>query len=301
VAQINWTLAWIPLAASVLLTVALGIYAYRLGVGRGFETARLTTTPPAGESQAGSPAASLQALERQISDAGHERVVLQGQLAERDRVIKDLRSQVQAQTASLSDLRLSQARLADSLQRSEADKQQATAEEQKMAEQRKSLDLKLQAADSSLQKSLEELDSLRQQRSLDQSRSESLEAQIRDLHEQLHDREQAINKDEELLAHDKDIRDLMGARDLYIAKVYDVGRDGATQKPSKGQRVTLCGEGSYDCFGSGIERARLLPTKISMGLLGTLDLSRIEKGRQRRSLSVLHDDNSKQEESDSRR
>jgi hypothetical protein len=36
---------------------------------------------------------------------------------------------------------------------------------------------------------------------------------------------------EELLAHDKDIRDLMGARDLCIAEVYDVGRDGATQRP----------------------------------------------------------------------
>jgi hypothetical protein len=72
---------------------------------------------------------------------------------------------------------------------------------------------------------------LRQQRSLDQSRSQSLEAQIRDLHGQLREREQAINKEEELLAHDKDIRDLMGARDLYIAEVYDIGRDGATQKP----------------------------------------------------------------------
>ena len=34
-----------------------------------------------------------------------------------------------------------------------------------------------------------------------------------------------------MLAHDRDIRDLMGARDLYIAEVYDVARDGATQKP----------------------------------------------------------------------
>ena len=27
-----------------------------------------------------------------------------------------------------------------------------------------------------------------------------------------------------MLAHDRDIRDLMGARDLYIAEVYDVAR-----------------------------------------------------------------------------
>jgi hypothetical protein len=34
-----------------------------------------------------------------------------------------------------------------------------------------------------------------------------------------------------LLAHDRDIRELMGARDLYIAEVFDVARDGQTQKP----------------------------------------------------------------------
>jgi hypothetical protein len=229
--QVNWNLAWIPLAASILLTAALGIYAYRVGVGRSFETARLATTPLGGGLQATSSGAPLEALERQISDNGHERVVLQGQVAERDRVIRDLRSQVQAQTAVLSELRVAQARLADSLQHTEADKEQATAEEQKGTEQRRSLDLKLRTAEASLQKTQEELDSLREQRSLDQSRSESLEAQIRDLHGQLREREQAVNKDEELLSHDRDIRDLMGARDLYIAEVYDVGRDGATEKP----------------------------------------------------------------------
>jgi len=33
-----------------------------------------------------------------------------------------------------------------------------------------------------------------------------------------------------LLAHDRDIRELMGARDLYIAEVYDVERNGQTRK-----------------------------------------------------------------------
>ena len=76
-----------------------------------------------------------------------------------------------------------------------------------------------------------ELDSARQQRSEEQGRDASLEAQIRDLSGQLHEREQTIDKQDELLSHDRDIRDLMGARDLYIAEVYDVARDGATQKP----------------------------------------------------------------------
>ena len=70
---------------------------------------------------------------------------------------------------------------------------------------------------------------MRQQKSEAQLRAASLEEQIKDFSGQLGDREQTINKQEELLAHDRDIRDLMGARDLYIAEVYDVARDGATQ------------------------------------------------------------------------
>jgi len=105
------------------------------------------------------------------------------------------------------------------------------AEKQRGAEERGSFAQKFDAAQASLQKMQAELDGARQQRSEEQVRDASLEAQIRDLSGQLHEREQTIDKQDELLSHDRDIRDLMGARDLYIAEVYDVARDGATQKP----------------------------------------------------------------------
>ena len=85
--------------------------------------------------------------------------------------------------------------------------------------------------EASLQKIEAELYSVRQQRPEDQIKVASLEDQIKDFSGLLRDREQTISKQDELLAHDRDIRDLMGARDLYIAEVYDVARDGATQKP----------------------------------------------------------------------
>jgi len=229
--QVNWNLAWIPLAASILLTAALGIYAYRVGIGMGFEVARLTV-PPGGGSEANSKSgASLEALEQQISDAGHERELLKGQMAERERLIKDLRGQIQAQTSALSEIRLAQANLENSLQRSEAERQQRTAEEQKSAEERKNLNQKLETAEVSLQKTQGELDALHRERSQEEQQTATLEIQIKDMSRLLHDREQTIDRQEELLGHDRDIRELMGARDLYIAEVYDVGRDGATQKP----------------------------------------------------------------------
>jgi hypothetical protein len=213
--QVNGNYVWMSLAAAVLLTVALGIYSYEVGNHRGRDV--VPVTPSAANTR-------VDALEQQISDVGHEREILKVQLAERDRTIAELRHQVEEESAALNDMKSAEANVAQSLQSDKAEKQQEDQERSNFLQ-------RLDVAQASVQKTQTELDSLRQQRSQDQSRAESLEAQIKDLNGQLRDREQTIGKQEELLARDRDIRDLMGARDLYIAEVYDVARDGATQKP----------------------------------------------------------------------
>src|SRR4029077_4052632 len=62
-------------------------------------------------------------------------------------------------------------------------------------------------------------------------RAKVLDAKVNDLNRLLHDRDVALDQKDELLAHDRDIRELMGARELYIAEVHDVARDGQTQIP----------------------------------------------------------------------
>jgi hypothetical protein len=203
------------LAAAMVLAAVLGIYSYQFGKQNG----RQVVPVPASTADV-----RVNALEEQISDAAHEREVLKAQLAQRDGKIGDLQRQIADQSALLAEVKITEANLEQSLQDEKGEKQQAAAE-------RSDLVQKLGAAQASLQKTQTELDSVKQQRSQDQSRAQSLEAQIRDLNGQLRDREQAIGQQEELLAHDRDIRDLMGARDLYIAEVYDVARDGTTQKP----------------------------------------------------------------------
>ncbi len=64
----------------------------------------------------------------------------------------------------------------------------------------------------------------------DAARAQASEAKVTELTRLLHDREAALDQKGELLAHDRDIRELMGARDLYVAEVYNVVRNG-TQKP----------------------------------------------------------------------
>jgi hypothetical protein len=213
--QVNWNYVWMPLAAAVVLTVALGIYSFQVGNRRGQEVvqARPSTSD-----------AKVDALEQTISDMGHDREVLKAQLAGRDQMVAELRRQVADQTASIDAMKSARVNLEHSLQNDEAAKEQ-------VAQERGALSRQLNVAQTSLQGTQSELDSLRQQRAQDQARAEGFEAQIRDLHGQLRDQEQELGKQQELLAHDRDIRDLMGARDLYIAEVFDVARDGQTQKP----------------------------------------------------------------------
>jgi Anti-sigma-K factor rskA len=213
--QRNWNHVWASLAAAVLLAFALGVHSYQFGKQKGQETAQVkpTTLP-----------ISVDAIEQQISDTGHEQEILRSQLKQRDQTISELRREVTEQSAVLTQVKRAEADLEYALESDQAEKQQ-------LAEERKGLLQKLDATEASDEKTQSQFDSLRHQRSEDESRVLTLEAQIRDLNGLLHDREQTINKQEELLSNDRDIRDLMGARDLYIAEVYDVARDGSTQKP----------------------------------------------------------------------
>lgn len=213
--QINWRYVWLPFAACILLTIALGIYAYRIGGARRVEVTQTATY---------TPDIQIEALEQQMSDVGHDREDLRSQLVQRDRVIADLQREVQSQSATLEEMKGAQGNLEKTIQNKEGEKQQSD-------QDRNALLQKLDSAQASLQKTQIQLDSLQRQRAQDESRADSLAAQVNDLHAQLREQEQTLSKQEDLLAHDRDVRELMGARDLYIAEIYDVAREGVTQKP----------------------------------------------------------------------
>ena len=212
---LNWNYVWMPFAACILLTITLAIYAYRVG---------RTRTPEGIQEMPNTAHAQVDMLEQKMSDIGHERAMLKAQLIERDKVITNLRKQAEQQAISLNEIKSTQDKLEQSLQSDQV-------EQQRFNDERVDLAKRLEAAQASLQKALGDLDSARQQRLEDQLLATSLEAQLNDVSRQLGDRKQTIERQEELLSHDRDIRELMGARDLYIAEVYDVAGTGATQKP----------------------------------------------------------------------
>ena len=212
--QINWNYVWMPFAACVLLTVALGISAYRAGKGANTEVGRVIS---------GSADVRIEALEQQISDAGHEREILRTQVTERDKVIAELRRQTDQQARSLGEMKSAQTNLEQSLQTDDTEKQ-------RMADERAGFAKRFDEAQVSLQKIQSELDSVSRERAQDEAQDASLRNQIKDLYGQLREQEHTVSKQDELLSHDRDIRELMGARDLYVVDVYDVARDGNTQK-----------------------------------------------------------------------
>jgi hypothetical protein len=216
---VNWNYVWMPFAAAILLTAALGIYSFQVGKRKGQENVLVQPIVPDRKYDT-----KVDALEQKISDAGHDREHLKAQLADRDRMIADLQRQVADRSAALNEMKSAEIELQHSLQGETAAKQQ-------IAQGQSNLSGQLDSAQSTLQKTQAELDSLREQRALEQTRADGLSAQIRELHGQLRDQQEELGKEQELLAHDRDIRELMGARDLYIAEVYDVARDGQTQKP----------------------------------------------------------------------
>jgi Putative zinc-finger len=235
----EWGQLWMPFVAILLLGLALGIASYRIGIRKGLESAGV---PHNGGVQAG--------LEEQLSDAGHEREQFQEVVAGRDRAIADLRKQIQE--------------LSGAMQRKET----TAIDREKSADT-----LRADSTAAKLEALQSQLDSEQQQRSKEASHASELEVKVDELSKQLQqseaavaeqkrlldDREGTINRDQDLLAHDRDVRELMGARDLYVVEVYDVAGTGETNKPygrlfyTKGQSLIFY---AYDLDQApGLQRA----------------------------------------------
>jgi hypothetical protein len=213
--RFGWGQLWMTYAAAILLFLALAISAYRVGIRQGVEVATNVPAPPDKGSNA---------LEAQLDDLSHDRETLRTQLAARDKTIDDLKQQVERLKAAASD-------------REEYSASAKIEEESHFAEEAASASARL----AELQK---KLDAEEKTRSEESARAATLEARLGELTQQLHERdatvaaktlqlesrEGTIEQQKELLDHDRDIRELMGARELYVAEVFDVGKDAATKK-----------------------------------------------------------------------
>ena len=219
--RVPWAELWMPVAACILLAIALGILAYRSGLKRGADSAQLMA-PPA-KSNSG-------AVEEQISDSSHERAQLLAKLADDDRILKDLKSEVAAEADEIKRLKSPSDVAATRTGNDGRPGVNAEADSSRR-------DAELAAAQANIQALQIKADGLSQQREDAARHALALEVKVEELTQIVRDRDRALDeqqaevtKQRELLDHDRDIRELMGARDLYIAEVHDVAGNGETEK-----------------------------------------------------------------------
>ena len=98
-------------------------------------------------------------------------------------------------------------------------------------EKRDALISQLRDADQAYRDAKVELANLRSERDKEFQRAASLESKIDELSVSNRDQDRRLKDAEQYLASDRDIRELMGARKLYIADVFDVDSHSRTQKP----------------------------------------------------------------------
>jgi len=98
-------------------------------------------------------------------------------------------------------------------------------------EQRDKLAGQLRDAEHAYQSAQFELTALRAEHDRVLLRTTSLESKVEELTASTREQEHKLRDDEQYLASDRDIRELMGARKLYIADVFDVDSRSRTRKP----------------------------------------------------------------------
>jgi hypothetical protein len=274
--QIPWAELWMPFAACVFLAIALGIVAYRSGVKRGTAST---------QQQAATSKPSAESIEEQISDFGHERSQFLRRLADDDKTINDFQRQVAEQTEEIKRLKAAN-RNAVAITRVGA---QPSADISSEIARR---DAELAATQTNLQQLEARSDALSQQREDTAKQAQALQAKVDELTQLARDREQALDqqqvvnaKQQVLLDHDRDIRELMGARDLYIAEVHDVAGTGETDKTYG--RVFYTKGKSLIFYAYDLDQEADLKTASTFQAWGSRGIDR----QQALSLGVFYEDN----------
>jgi hypothetical protein len=123
------------------------------------------------------------------------------------------------------------ASLNDRLNQVERELADRSADLDRSVEERAELNQKLAEAQSNALSLEARLSLIGKETSEDTLQSLLLKGQVNDLNKAIEEKDKQIRDSRELLERDRDIRNLIGARKLYIAEIYDVGQSGDTQKP----------------------------------------------------------------------
>jgi hypothetical protein len=202
-------------AVAAMILAAISFSAYRFGILRGHTpdaAATSTRTPESNTPPRPDPPATAAAT------ATGKRPV-----PEDDRTA-ELRIQARRDHEEITGLK-------DQLAQLERELADRSADLDRSVEERADLIQKLSVAQTNAQSLEAKLSLIGKETSEDTQHALALKGEVNDLNKAIEERDKQIVESKELLDRDHDIRNLIGARDLYIAEIYDVGQSGDTQKP----------------------------------------------------------------------
>ena len=208
-----WAHLWGQFAAGILLVAMIAAMTYRIGIRRGTEVASQAAPTPVSHSQ----------LTSDRADGGRTPAVSPATTGNgvSGREIAALRAQLEARLSEIDHLKTELAKSEKSRSLDEAQRVQFFQDHQTLTQQ-------LEAAQHDLEDTREKLSSATSQ---ENATNQALEQNVDQLNASVRERDQEVTRERQLLDKDRDIRELMGSRDLYIAEVYDVAKTGDTEKP----------------------------------------------------------------------
>lgn len=209
---------WAAAAVAACLIIAVGTGAYELG------NRRAVRLPSSGAAVTSPALAQLQqiVLEKKSADD-----LVAAQTAQISRLQRQMSGEQRDLAGLRAALRLAEDQshaLSDANSKGEAQYLQVSEERDKLASQ-------LRDAEKAYQNLQVEFTSLRAEQERALLHTASLESKIDELSVVTRDQDRRLRDNEQYLSSDRDIRELMGARKLYIADVFDVDSGSHTRKP----------------------------------------------------------------------
>src|SRR6266849_8665881 len=204
------------LAAGILLALTGG--AYLLGMHKQARTAVANALAPT-------------PVQDGLLKLSGEKKVADDLLAEQAKHLSQLQQDSAGKEQALANLRSEIRALETRASELAASNNQSEEQLRALSQQRDELNAKLQEMSASYHDQQAEMASLRAERDKSALHASSLEGRIEELTSKNRDQERRLKGTEQFLSSDRDIRELMGARKLYIADVFDVDGSSRTQKP----------------------------------------------------------------------
>jgi len=209
----RWPAA-LKIAAAACFVAAVGLAAYRAGRHAEMPTKQ---ADPSGEARYVKLANEKQAVDNLLSADDLKLRQLQAEIAKKQAELEKLRSELRT--------------LEERSNEAVAAKSNSDEQVQAVSQERDTVNEKLGDAQQAYQSIQVELTNLKTERDQATMRSAALQKEVDSLVAENRDQQRKIGNQDQYLSADRDIRELMGARHLYIADVFDVSSDSRTRKP----------------------------------------------------------------------